>query len=213
MLTLFVTATGVRPAFVLLEFAAVSALAALPEKPARISFNFFSVLQTRASGFANNYTPDYPDRYSKSYLDGINPTRSNYLLGVSLSWNFMSIPKIRQQVNAQRFVSAAYQNEYDLIETQLKDQLILADQRIENSLLSVREVPLQLKAASDAYIQKSTLYKNGLTTLVDLQQALYTLNRAEADMGVAYINLWLALLQKSAASGDFDLFIKQAGRL
>jgi outer membrane protein TolC len=176
-------------------------------------FNFFSILQTRASGFANNYTPDYPDRYSKSYLDGINPSRSNYLIGVSLTWNFMSIPKIRQQVNAQRFVSAAYQNEYDLIETQLRDQLILADQKIENTLESVKEVPQQLKAASDAYIQKSTLYKNGLTTLVDLQQALYTLNRAEGDMSVAYINLWLALLQKAAASGDFDLFIKQAGRL
>ncbi|GHN02693.1 hypothetical protein WSM22_41820 [Cytophagales bacterium WSM2-2] len=176
-------------------------------------FNFFSVLQTRASGFANNYTPDFPERYSKSYLDGVNPTRSNYLLGVSLSWNVMSMPKIQQQVNAQRFVSAAYQNEYDLIETQLRDQLILADQKIANCLLSVREVPFQLKAASDAYIQKSALYKNGLTTLVDLQQALYALSRAEADMSVAYINLWLALLQKAAASGDFDLFIKQAGRL
>jgi len=183
------------------------------KKSIRPGFNFFSVVQTRASGFANNYTPDFPDRYSTKYLDGINPSRSNYLLGVSLSWNIMSIPKIRQQVIAQRFVSAAYQNEYDLIETQLRDQLILADQKIENALQSVKEAPLQLKAASDAYLQKSTLYKNGLTTLVDLQQALYTLNRAEADMSLAYINVWLALLQKAAASGDFDLFIKQAGRL
>jgi outer membrane protein TolC len=176
-------------------------------------FNFFSVLQTRASGFAPNYAPDFPDRYSSSYSDGVNPTRSNYLLGVSLSWNVMSIPKIRQQVTAQRFVSAAYQNEYDLIETQLRDQLILADQKLENSLQSAKEVPIQYKAASDAYLQKSVLYKNGLTTLVDLQQALYTLSRAEADRSLAYINVWQALLQKAAASGDFDLFIKQASQL
>lgn len=172
-------------------------------------FNFFSILQTRASGFNYNYSPAL-DNYSKSYWDGINPSRSNYLLGVSLSWNVMSIPKIRQQVNAQRYVSAAYQNEYELIATQLQDQLILADQRIENSLQSAREVPLQFKAASEAYQQKSILYKNGLATIVELQQALYLLNRAEADMSVAYISVWQALLQKAAASGDFSLFIKQA---
>lgn len=176
-------------------------------------FNFYSIIQTRASGFANNYSPDFPNRYTQSYLDGISPSRSNYLLGVSLSWNIMSIPKIRQQVNAQRFVSAAYRAEYDLIETQLRDQLILADQKLQNSLESAREVPLQFKAASDAYLQKSVLYKNGLTTLVDLQQALYTLSRAETDKSLAYVNVWLALLQKAAASGDFELFIKQASTL
>ncbi len=175
-------------------------------------FNFFSVVQTRGSGFDYNYTSDYPDRFSKSYSAGIKPTRTNYLLGVSLSWNIMSIPKIHQQVNAQRFVSAAYKNEYDLIETQLRDQLILADQRIENAVESVREVPFQYQAAREAYLQKSVLYKNGLTTLVDLQQALYALNRAEADLGLAYINVWNALLQKAAASGDFSLFLNQAAQ-
>jgi outer membrane protein TolC len=179
-------------------------------KSIRPGFNFFSVLQTRGSGFNYNYVPGLSDSYSKSYWDGVNPSRSNYLLGFSLSWNVVSIPKIRQQVNAQRFVSAAYQNEYDLIATQLQDQLILADQRIENSLQSVTEVPIQYKAASDAYLQKSVLYKNGLATIVELEQALYSLNRAEADVTLAYITVWQSLLQKAAASGDFSLFINQA---
>ena len=179
-------------------------------KSIRPGFNFFSVLQTRGSGFNYNYFPGLPEGYSKGYWDGVNPSRSNYLVGFSLSWNVVSVPKIRQQVNAQRFVSAAYQNEYDLIATQLQDQLILADQRIENSLESVREVPAQYKAASDAYVQKGVLYKNGLTTIVELQQALYSLNRAEADVIIAYITVWQSLLQKAAASGDFSLFLNQA---
>jgi len=180
------------------------------KKSIRPGFNLFTVLQTRASGFNYNYFPGLPGGYSSGYSDGVNPTRSNYLIGFSLSWNVVSIPKIRQQVNAQKFVSAAYQNEYDLVSTQLQDQLILADQRIENSLQSVREVPIQFKAASDAYIQKSALYKNGLATIVELQQALYSLNRAEADVIFAYITVWQSLLQKSAASGDLSLFINQA---
>jgi len=112
-------------------------------------------------------------------------------------------------VKAQQFVTNAYKNEYDQVTTQLQDQLILADQRFENSLQSVHEVPQQYKAAADAFLQKSVLYKNGLTNLVDLQQAQFALNRAETDLYVAYLNVWQALLLKAAASGDFDLFVKQ----
>jgi outer membrane protein TolC len=171
--------------------------------------NLFGAFQSRGSGFDYNYTPDYNDRFTKGYLEGIKPARYNYLAGLGLSWNLISPVKINQQVKAQQFISAAYQDEYDLVTTQLKDQLILSDQQIENSLKSVKEAPLQLKAATDAYLQKTVLYKNGLANIVDVQQALYTLNRAQTDISVAYINVWQALLLKAAASGDFNLFINQ----
>jgi outer membrane protein TolC len=171
--------------------------------------NLFGTFQSRGSGFDYNYTPDFNNRFTKGYLDGIRPARYNYLAGLGLSWNLISPLKINQQAKAQQYISAAYQSEYDLVTTQLKDQLLLSDQQIANSLNSVREAPAQLKAASDAYLQKSVLYKNGLTTIVDVQQALYALNRAQTDISVAYINVWQALLLKAAASGDFDLFINQ----
>lgn len=171
--------------------------------------NLFGTFQSRGSGFDYNYTPDFTDRFSKSYLDGINPSRYNYLLGIGISWNLASPYKIKQQVKAQSYLSAAYQNEYDLIDTQLKDQLVLADQQIENSRKSIEEAPRQLKAAEDAYLQKTVLYKNGLANIVDVQQALFALNRAQTDISVAYINTWQALLLKAAASGDFNLFMKQ----
>lgn len=172
------------------------------------SINLFGVFQSKGSGFKNDYTPANED-YTTSYLSGINPTRTNYAAGVSIAWNFLSPLKIKQRVISQKFISKGLQNEYDLISTQLKDQLYYSDQRIETSLEKFREAPIQYKAASDAYIQKSVLYKNGLTNIVDLQQALYLVNRAETDQSVAYVNVWQALLQKAAASGDFDLFIKQ----
>ncbi len=171
--------------------------------------NLFGAFQSRGSGFDYNYTPDFTDRFTKGYFDGIKPARYNYLVGLGISWNLISPVKINQQAKAQRFISAAYENEYDLITTQLKDQLILSDQQIANSLKSIKEAPLQLKAATDAYIQKTVLYKNGLSDIVDVQQALYALNRAQTDISVAYINIWQALLLKAAASGDFDLFINQ----
>lgn len=171
--------------------------------------NLFGTFQGRGSGFDYNYTPDFADRYTKSYLDGIKPERYNYLLGIGITWNLMSPFKIKHQAKSQSYISAAYKDEYDLVATQLKDQLVLADQQIDNSLKSIQEAPLQLKAATDAYTQKTVLYKNGLANIVDVQQALFTLNRAQTDNSVAYINIWQALLLKAAASGDFDLFIKQ----
>ena len=171
--------------------------------------NLFGIYQTRASGFDDNYAPSVAGAYTENYFDGINPTRSNYALGFSLSWNILSIKKVKEQTNAQNFLTQAYQNEYDLISTQLKDESVLADQRIMNSMQSYREVPTELKAASDAYLQKSVLYKNGLTTIVDLQQAMYALNKAETDASIAYINVWQALLLKAAATGDFNLFLNQ----
>lgn len=170
--------------------------------------NLFGIIQTKGSGFDYSYTPTNP-KYSHDYFEGIKPTRTNYVAGVSVAWNIVSLAKIKNQVKAQQFLTEAYRNEYNLVTTQLQDQLVLADQRIANSLQSVGEVPVQYKAASDAYLQKSVLYKNGLTNIVDVQQAQYALNRAEADLNVAYINVWQSLLLKAAASGDFDLFVRQ----
>jgi outer membrane protein TolC len=167
----------------------------------------FGVYQARASGFNYSYNPESLNGYSNRYQDGINPSRYNYVAGISLTWNLTSPFKVRQQVMAQRSIAAGYQNEYEQLGNQLQNQLILSDQRIENTLQSVHEVPVQYKAASDAYVQKSVLYKNGLTTMVELQQAMYVLNRAEIDKSVAYANVWQALLLKAAASGDFNLFI------
>jgi hypothetical protein len=71
------------------------------------------------------------------------------------------------------------------------------------------EAPVQVKAASDAYTQKTVMYKNGLSTIVDLTQALFVLNRAETDRDIAFSNVWQALLLKAAALGDFGLFINE----
>lgn len=184
--------------------------ARVAQRSVRPGISLFGVYQARGSGFDYNYTPEFPGRYSSKYSDGIDPARYNYVAGVSFSWNLVSPLKVRQQARAQQFVAEGYRHEYDQVRVQLEDQLILADQRLTNSLQSLQEVPQQYNAASDAYTQKNVLYKNGLTTIVDLQQAMYALNRAEIDRSVAYVNVWQALLLKAATSGDFTLFIQQA---
>ena len=172
------------------------------------TFSLFGVMQGRGSGFSANYAQQQ-SAFTRNYADGINPVRGNYLLGVGMVWNLTTILKTHPQVRAQEFVSKGLQDEYDLAEQQLQAQVAIADAKLKNALDNYKEAPIQVKAAAAAYLQKNTLYKNGLSTIVDLTQALFVLNRAETDRDIAYNNVWQALLLKSAALGNFDLFINE----
>lgn len=172
------------------------------------TFSFFGVTQGRGSGFSSNYLLDQT-AFTRSYVDGINPTRVNYLLGIGMTWNISTLLKNRPQVKAQQFTTQGLKNEYELTDQQLHAQLALAETKLKNALSNYNEAPIQVKAASDAYLQRSVLYKNGLTTIVDLTQALFTLNRAETDRDIAYTNVWQALLLKSAALGNYELFLNE----
>ncbi len=172
------------------------------------TFSLFGVFQTRGSGFSSNYTVDQ-SAYTHDYIEGIKPTRSNYLLGVGATWNITSLARIKQQEKAQSFVSKGLQEEYNTINLQLKAQQSLAETKIANAIANYNEAPVQVKSASDAYLQKSVLYKNGLTNIIDVTQTLYALNRAETNRDIAFSNVWQSLLLKAASMGDFNLFISQ----
>ncbi|MFP5438081.1 MAG: TolC family protein [Bacteroidia bacterium] len=172
------------------------------------TFSLFGVFQTRASGFKSNYASDQT-AFTQNYIDGISPNRQNYLAGVGVTWNLTTIARSSKKVSAQKLITEGLQEEYKAVDTQLKAQLDAANARIGFAMNNYAEAPRQVKAAQQAYLQRTTLYKNGLTNLVDVTQALYTLNRAETDRDVIYTNVWQALLLKSAASGDFNLFMNE----
>ncbi|MDQ1166299.1 TolC family protein [Flavobacterium sp. SORGH_AS_0622] len=168
----------------------------------------FGVLQTRASGFENSYATDQ-NAFSRNYWDGVNPDRTNYLIGVGITWNLTTPFRSSKQVSAQKFVSQALQEEYNQADRELKSQLNFAEDKIRITLENYAEAPIQVDAAKRAYLQKSTLYKNGLTDLTDLTQTMYVLNRAEIDRDIVNNNVWQSFLLKVAATGNFDLFINE----
>ncbi|KIC01044.1 transporter [Flavobacterium sp. JRM] len=172
------------------------------------TMSMFGVLQTRASGFNSDYVTDQTS-FNRNYIDGISPDRTNYLVGVGITWNLTTPFRTSKQVSAQKFISQGLQDEYNQIDTELKAQLNLADAKIKITMDNYVEAPIQVKAAAQAYLQKSTLYKNGLTTLTDITQTLYTLNRAEIDRDIVNNNVWQSFLLKAAATGNFDLFINE----
>lgn len=173
------------------------------------TFSAFGILQDRGSGFNYDYGTLNQDSYSGKYWNGIEPNRSNYLLGIGLIWNLTTPLRIHQQEVSQKFTSRALEDEKELVNQQLKNELLLSQTKTDNAMANYREAPIQVKAATDAYLQKSVLYKNGLSNIVDVTQALYALNRAETDRDIAFTNVWQALLLKASASGNFNIFINE----
>ena len=172
------------------------------------TFTAFGVFQGRGAGFSSSYATDQ-HAYTQNYFEGIKPVRANYLIGIGATWNMTGILRTRQQVLAQNFVSNALKEEYNLADQQIRNQLILSENKIRNATLNFQEAPVQVQSASDAYLQKSVLYKNGLSNIVDVTQSLYILTRAETNRDIALSNLWQALLLKAAAAGDFNIFLNQ----
>ncbi|MCW3462246.1 TolC family protein [Chitinophaga nivalis] len=178
-------------------------------KNAMPRLSFMSVLQTRGSGFESDYSAANTSSYSKGYWDGIHPQRTNYLVGLNLSWTVTDLWRTKAQVARQEYTTAGLKNEYTQTYNRLQHQLSLSEEQIENAVRKYREAPVGLKAASDAFLQKSTLYENGLSNIADLSQALYNINRAETDRDIAYNGVWQAILYKSATIGDLQLFLHQ----
>lgn len=166
----------------------------------------FGVVQGRGSGFESNYVQDNSG-YSKSYQKGVGIDRGNYLAGLTLSWNLTNLYRFGAKVKQQKHLTKSLQNEYHLIHEELSSQAQLANAKLKNAVENFEETKIQIQAASDAYRQNTTLYRNGLTTIVDLTQSLYALNRVEIDFEIARNNIWQALLLKSAAAGELSVLL------
>lgn len=164
----------------------------------------FGVVQGRGSGFQSNYAQDL-SAYSTNYLKGVGIDRSNYLLGVSLTWNITNLFRYNTKVKEQKYITQSLQYTFDAQQKELNTLFHQANAQLKNAYDNFEETKIQLGAAALAYKQQTALYENGLTTLVDYTQALFSLNRAEIDYEIAQNNVWQALLLLASAQGNIQL--------
>lgn len=166
----------------------------------------FGVIQGRGSGFDWNYVQDN-SAFSKSYSAGIGIDRSNYVIGFNLSWNLTNLYRYSSKHREQKFVTQSLKNEYEYMNQELLAQQKLAEDKLKNAYENFEDTKIQVAAATEAYKQHTALYENGLTTIVDLTQSFYTLNRAEVEYEIAQNNIWQALWIKAAAAGDLNIML------
>ncbi|HEY6900024.1 MAG TPA: TolC family protein [Puia sp.] len=150
---------------------------------------------------------NYQDHY-ESGLTGWGYQRFNYMGGLTIQYNlFNGVHRKDKEAIVHNDVLA---NDYSLQQQTLALQNIgnKADEGIRTAVKNLREIPIQVHAAEDAYNQKTAQYKAGIINLVDLTNASFVLYRSQSDY-VQTLSDWLtASLDKAAAAGELDQFIQ-----
>lgn len=128
--------------------------------------------------------------------------RNNYLVGIGISYNLVDLRRKQLKLRTQK-ASTNY-NSQKLAEQKqlLAINISQADVELETARQRLEEIPRQLKAANDGYRQKLSLYKNGLTDIIELNAALNILYRAETDYAQAKYSYSGALFQKAVTANQ-----------
>jgi outer membrane protein TolC len=151
---------------------------------------------------------DYNEQY-KNLATGVGFQRFNYMVGLTFAYDLFDPVHRRDKFAVARFQTQG--SDYDLQQQELtlNSDAAQAMEAIKEAESNLREIPIQMQAASDAYNQKIAQYKAGLINLVDLTEASYVLYTAQISY-VETLNRWfLANLDKATATGSLDQFIQR----
>ncbi|MEO6520631.1 MAG: TolC family protein [Mucilaginibacter sp.] len=139
-----------------------------------------------------------------SLSSGFGFDRNNYLVGIGISYNLFDLRRRQLKLRTQRATT-----DYTLRKLQEQKELLAisanqSDVELETARQRLQEIPHQLKAATDGYRQKLSLYKNGLTDIIELNAALNILYRAETDYVQAKYAYSNALFQKAVTENQVN---------
>jgi len=123
--------------------------------------------------------------------------RNNYLVGVGVSYNLFDLRRKQLKLRTQKTATDFAAKKLDEQRSLLKLSINQADVELNTARQRLIEIPDQLKAATAGYRQKLSLYKSGLTDIIELNAAVNILFRAETDYAQARYAYTSALFQKA----------------
>jgi outer membrane protein, adhesin transport system len=156
---------------------------------------------TRNSGISpqNVYTP---------LADGMPNYRYNYLAGITVGYNIFDL---RHQKDVQAEDRYEAERKLHALETEqltLTRDLQQANASYAIAVQKLATMPAQLRSATDAYTQQQALYRAGLTTLIEVTNALYVLDRTETEYVLAQDAALQLLSMKAALNNHLFDFLE-----
>lgn len=171
-------------------------------------FHLMGTLWGRGSGISQQLNASNQNDITAS-LSGLKLRAYNYGLGATLIWHPSRLFITRNQVTEQNRKIDILEQEYQQTLQKTKASLKNADIQFNLAFQSVKQTPIQLHAARQAYRQSRSRYENGLENIMLLTQVVDLYNRAETEYILSVSNLWRTLLIKAASKGDFSVFMDQ----
>jgi outer membrane protein, adhesin transport system len=141
-------------------------------------------ISLEAAAWGRGSSVDASGNYN-SLSTGYGFDRSNYLVGFGISYNLFDLRREKLKLNTQKTETDYAHNKVEEEKALLASSANQANAEMATARLRLLEIPKQLKAANDGYRQKLSLYKSGLTDIIELDAALNLLYRAETDYAQA----------------------------
>ncbi|MCQ6959125.1 TolC family protein [Mucilaginibacter aquariorum] len=154
-----------------------------------------------AAAWGRGSSVDANDQFN-NLSSGWGFSRNNYLVGVGISYNLFDLRHKQLKLRTQKATTNYAIRELDEQKSLLALGVSQADVELNTAKQRLMEIPNQLKAANAGYRQKLSLYKSGLTDIIELNAALNILYRAETDYARARFAYASALFQKAVTGNQ-----------
>ncbi len=154
-----------------------------------------------------------PSEVYPNSLSGSMPySRYNYLLGLTLTYDLFNLKHRHDAVAENKLKANATLSEMQTQQLTLNTMLQQANSTYASTVEKLKEIPVQLYSARQAYGQQMALYRSGLNTLIDVTNAQYVLLQTET----SYVNMQDELLQllyiRAGLGGQLDTFLQNFKR-
>jgi adhesin transport system outer membrane protein len=159
-----------------------------------------------AAAWGRGSSVDGNDNYN-SLSSGWGFDRNNYLVGIGISYNLFDLRRKQLKLHTQKTATDYAMRKLEEQRSLLALGVSQADVELNTAKQRLAEIPNQLKAANAGYRQKLSLYKSGLTDIIELNAALNILYRAETDYAQARFAYTSALFQKAVTGNQVSTIL------
>jgi outer membrane protein TolC len=139
---------------------------------------------------------------------GLGPDRSNWAVGLTVTFPVMDIFAIRSRKAIESASERVEAARYDQTLQDLTGQLRKAQASLEGARQVAENTPVELEAARTTETQQRSRYQAGLATLIDVADAQSLLVQAETDDALAWLAVWQNLASVAASQGDLAPFLQ-----
>ena len=139
---------------------------------------------------------------------GLGPDRSNWAVGVTVTFPVFDIFAIRSRKAVESANERAEVARYDQDLQDLTGQFRKAQASLEGARHVAENTPVELDAARTTETQERSRYQAGLATLVEVADAQGLLVQAETDDALARLAVWQNLAAVAASQGDLQPFLQ-----
>lgn len=160
-------------------------------------------IMLEAAAWGRGSSVDANDNFN-NLSNGWGFSRSNYLVGIGISYNLFDIRRKNLKLNTQKAATIYAEKKLTEQKSLVALGISQADVELNTARQRLLEIPNQLKAANAGYRQKLSLYKSGLTDIIELNAALSILYRAETDYAQAKYAYTSALFQKAVTGNQVN---------